>query len=196
MTATSIGGTATGRGGNRIIVDDPHNPVQAESDTQRQRAVDFFLQTLSTRLDDKRAGAIVVVMQRLHTQDLTATCLDLEYTHLRIPAVAESRTTIHFPQSGRVVTREVGDLLWPAREGEAEIAQRKAELGAYGFAGQYQQSPSPRSGGMFQRDWWSFYDEVPSTLDECAQSWDLAVKGDPGSDYVVGLVAARRGADI
>ena len=66
MTATSIGGTATGKGGNRIIVDDPHNPVQAESDTQRQRAVDFFLQTLSTRLDDKRTGAIVVVMQRLH----------------------------------------------------------------------------------------------------------------------------------
>ena len=49
---------------------------------------------------------------------------------------------------------------------------------------------------MFKRDWWSFYDEFPSTLDEFAQSWDLAVKGDPGSDYVVGLVAARRGADI
>ena len=196
MTATSIGGTATGKGGNRIIVDDPHNPVQAESETQRQRAVDFFLQTLSTRLDDKRAGAIVVVMQRLHTQDLTATCLDLAYTHLRIPAVAESRTTITFPRSSRVVTREAGDLLWPTREGEAEIAQRKTELGAYGFAGQYQQSPSPRRGGMFKRDWWSFYDEFPTTLDEYAQSWDLAVKGDPGSDYVVGLVAARRGADI
>ena len=49
---------------------------------------------------------------------------------------------------------------------------------------------------MFKRDWWSFYDEFPTTLDEYAQSWDLAVKGDPGSDYVVGLVAARRGADI
>ena len=92
-------------------------------------------------------------MQRLHTQDLTATCLDLGYTHLRIPAVAESRTTITFPRSSRVVTREAGDLLWPTREGEAEIAQRKTELGAYGFAGQYQQSPSPRSGGMFKRDW-------------------------------------------
>ena len=196
MTATSIGGTATGKGGNRIIVDDPHNPVQSESDTQRQRAVDFFLQTLSTRLDDKRAGAIVVVMQRLHTQDLTAKCLDLGYTHLRIPAVAESRTTISFPRSERVVTREAGDLLWPAREGETEIAQRKTELGAYGFAGQYQQSPSPRSGGIFKRDWWSFYDELQTTLDESAQSWDLAVKGGVDNDYVVGLVAARRGADI
>ena len=74
-------------------------------------------------------------MQRLHTQDLTATCLDLGYTHLRIPAVAESRTTITFPRSSRVVTREAGDLLWPTREGEAEIAQRKTELSAYGFAG-------------------------------------------------------------
>ena len=95
-----------------------------------------------------------------------------------------------------MVTREVGDLLWPAREGPAEIAERQVELGTFGFAGQYQQAPSPRGGGMFKQDWWIFYDDLPSDLEEYAQSWDLSVKGGPGHDYVVGLVAARKGADI
>ena len=196
MVATSIGGTVTGRGADRLIVDDPHTPLGVESDALRQRAIDFFHETLVTRLDDKRRGAIVVVKQRLHPEDLSAACLDLGYTHLCLPAVAETRTTIVFPRSGRVVTREVGDLLWPAREGPVEIAERRVELGTFGFAGQYQQAPSPRGGGMFKRDWWIFYDDLPSDLEEYAQSWDLSVKGGPGHDYVVGLVAARKGADI
>ncbi len=100
MTATSVGGTATGKGGNRIVVDDPHNPVQAESDRQRQQALDFFLMTPSTRLDDKRNGAIIVIMQRLHTRDLTSVCLDHGYTSLILPAEAEYATTVPFP--GRV----------------------------------------------------------------------------------------------
>ena len=168
MVATSIGGTVTGRGGDRLIVDDPHTPLGVESDALRQRAIDFFHETLVTRLDDKRRGAIVVVKQRLHPEDLTAACLDLGYTHLCLPA----------------------------REGPVEIAERRVELGTFGFAGQYQQAPSPRGGGMFKRDWWIFYDDLPSDLEEYAQSWDLSVKGGPGHDYVVGLVAARKGADI
>ena len=196
MVATSIGGTVTGRGGNRLIVDDPHTPLGAQSDAVRQRAIDFFHETLVTRLDDKRRGAIVVVKQRLHTHDLTASCLALGYTHLCLPAVAETRTTIVFPRSGRVVIREVGDLLWPEREGPAEIAERRVELGTYGFAAQYQQAPSPRGGGMFKQKWWALYDDLPSDLEEHAQSWDLSVKGGPGHDFVVGLVAGRRGADI
>ena len=196
MLATSIGGTVTGKGGNRIVVDDPHSPLHAESDAYRQRAIEYFLRTLLTRLDDKRQGAIVVVKQRLHTGDLTATCLDLGYKHVCLPAVAETRTTIHFPRSPRVITREVGDLLWPAREGREEIAQRRLELGAYAFAGQYQQSPSPRSGGLIKRHWWRYYDELPNGIEEVVQSWDLTVKGGAGHDYVVGLVAGRRGADI
>ena len=94
------------------------------------------------------------------------------------------------------MTRAPGDLLWPAREGPEEMAQRTVELGAYGFAGQYQQSPSPRTGGLFERRWWAFYDDLPTGVDAGIQSWDLSVKGGPGHDFVVGLVAARRGADI
>ena len=196
MLATSVGAAVTGKGGNRIVVDDPHTPLGAESDAQRHRVIEYFRRSVATRLDDKQRGAIVVVMQRLHAQDLTATCLDLGYTPLCLPAEATSRTTITFPRSGRVVTRAPGDLLWPAREGPEEMAQRRVELGAYGFAGQYQQSPSPRTGGLFERRWWAFYDDLPTGVDAGIQSWDLSVKGGPGHDFVVGLVAARRGADI
>jgi predicted phage terminase large subunit-like protein len=196
MTATSVGGSATGKGGNRIVVDDPHNPAQAESDRQRQQAIDFFLTTLSTRLDDKRKGAIVVIMQRLHTRDLTAVCLDHGYTSLVIPAEAEYPTSITFPRSGQTMTRDVGDLLWPARESRDDLERQLSVLGSYAYAGQYQQRPSPRGGGLFKRSWWQYYDELPPNMQECAQSWDLAFKGGGEHDFVVGLVAARRGADI
>ncbi len=116
MVATSIGGAVTGKGGGRIVVDDPHNPTQVESDVQREAARTFFSRTLSTRLDDKRHGAIVVVMQRLHEHDLAALCLDLGFTHVRLPAEAEERTVISFPRSHRTVIRDEGDILWPARE--------------------------------------------------------------------------------
>ena len=171
MTATSVGGSATGKGGNRIVVDDPHNPVQAESDRQRQQALDFFLMTLSTRLDDKRKGAIVVIMQRLHTRDLTSVCLDHGYTSLILPAEAEDPTTVTFPRSGRTIIRGVGDLLWPEREGQEDLARQKVALGSYAYAGQYQQRPSPRGGGLFKRSWWKYYDELPRDMQEHAQSW-------------------------
>ena len=117
MVATSVGGSATGKGGDRIIVDDLHNPHQADSDAQREAALRFFRETLSTRLDTPKTGAVVVVMQRLHEADLSARCLELGYRHLCLPVEADVATDIVFPVSGRVVTRAPGHLLWPAREG-------------------------------------------------------------------------------
>ena len=195
MLAIPIGGGATGKGGNRIVVDDPHNPVQAESDAQREQALEFYGTTLTTRLDDKRQGAIIVVMQRLHQRDLTAVCLEQGFTHVCLPVEAEGPETLVFPRSGRVVTRAPGALLWPDREGSDEIAAQQGALGSYAFAGQYQQRPIPRGGGLFKRDWWQFYD-VPPRFDQMAQSWDLSFKGGEQHDYVVGLVAGRRGPDI
>jgi predicted phage terminase large subunit-like protein len=195
MVALSVGGSATGKGGNRIVVDDPQNPMQAESDTQREQAVTFFQQTLGTRLDDKRRGAIVVVMQRLHHRDLSAVCLEQGYTHVCLPAECETATRITFPRSGHTLTRQLGEPLWPAREGVAELAAQRTALGSAAYAGQYQQRPSPRGGGLFKRDWWRYYDELPP-LDRYAQSWDLAFKDGDANDYVVGFVAGQRGGDI
>ena len=197
MVATSIGGSITGKGGSRIVVDDPHNPTQVESDTQREAALTFFTRTLSTRLDDPKSGAIVVVMQRLHERDLSALCLseELGYTHVCLPAEAEVSTRILFPRSGRIHTREPGDVLWPARQGRAELDAQKKLLGSAAYAGQYQQQPVPTGGLIFQRDWFKYYDDLP-TVDTWAQSWDMSFKDGPSSDYVVGLVGARNGADI
>ena len=193
--ATSVGGSATGKGGDRIIVDDLHNPHQADSDAQREAALRFFRETLSTRLDTPKTGAVVVVMQRLHEADLSARCLELGYRHLCLPVEADVATDIVFPVSGRVVTREPGYLLWPAREGQTELAIQRRQLGSTAFDTQYQQRPAPAGGRLFKRAWFKFYDEPPRVSTWLA-SWDMSFKGGPSNDYVVGLQAAREGADV
>jgi predicted phage terminase large subunit-like protein len=195
MIATSIGGSITGKGGNRIVVDDPHNPMQAESDAQREAALTYFSRTLSTRLDNKNDDAMVVVMQRLHERDLAALCLDLGFTHVCLPAEADVATQLVSPRTSRVYHRAVGDILWPEREGAAVLATQKVALGSAAYAGQYQQRPVPTGGLLFRRDWFKFYDELPP-VDSWLQSWDMTFKDSPSSDYVVGLQAARHGADI
>lgn len=195
MVATSVGGSILGKGGSRIVVDDPHDPTQAESDTQREAARRFFSRTLSTRLDNKHTDAMVVVMQRLHERDLAALCLELGFEHVCLPAEAEAPTRVVFPRSGRVLTRSTGDVLWPARENAAVLAQLRRQLGSAAYAGQYQQRPVPVGGTLFKREWFKFYDELPDDLSE-AQSWDMAFKDHAESDYVVGLVAGRKDADI
>ena len=194
MTVTSTGGSILGKGGSRIVVDDPHQP--AESDTQREAVLRFFRQTLSTRLDNKNMGAIVAVMQRLHERDLSAVCLDLGFEHVCIPAEAEEATRHVFPLSGRVFERPAGDILWPAREDADILEEQRQLLGSAAYAGQYQQRPAPADGAIFQREWFKYYDELPRGLTSYAQSWDMSFKDGSGNDYVVGLVAARRGADI
>lgn len=197
MIAASMGGSITGKGGDRIVIDDPHSPDQAESDGQRQHAIERFRTSLSTRLDNKRYGAIVVVMQRLHVHDLSGVCLDLGYECLNLPALAPKRTAISFPRSQRTIVREADEPLWPQRESREELERLRTTLGTYGFAGQYLQNPIPRAGGYFPREWWNYYETLELTSDiRIVQSWDLSFKDGDGSDFVVGLVAAQIGAEI
>jgi predicted phage terminase large subunit-like protein len=190
MIATSVGGSATGKGGTRIVIDDPHNPRQALSDVQRAEAIRFFDQTTSTRLDDKTRGAIVVVMQRLHEGDLTKRCLDLGYTHVKFEALCESSRTYILP-SGRTIQREAGNVLWPARETRAQVEGMKQALGAYGFAGQYQQRPAPAGGGMFKREWFRTIEALPAMgRTATVRAWDCAGTAD-GGDWTVGVKMSR-----
>jgi predicted phage terminase large subunit-like protein len=180
-----------------LVIDDPHSAEQAESDLQRQHALERFRTTLATRLDDKTNGAIVVVMQRLHTQDLSGLCLDLGFDHLCLEALPSHRTTVVFPRSGQEIVREAEEPLWPAREDRQALEELCRILGTYAFAGQYNQRPVPRSGGYFRREWWSFFDELPADRDfRILQSWDLTFKDGDGSDFVVGLVIAQAGATV
>lgn len=195
MVATSVGGTVTGKGADIIVVDDVHNPLEASSDTLRQKAIEFFDQTLTTRLDNKKEGSIVVVMQRLHEEDLTGHLLEQnEWTHLCIPALAETKIIYNFPISKQTHIQNENEPLFSKRENTTEILKQKKALGSIAFAAQYQQQPSPAEGAIVKKDWFRFYTEAPAKFDELIQSWDMSFKDSENSDYVVGQVWGRVGA--
>jgi hypothetical protein len=155
--ATSVGGTVTGEGGNILIVDDPLNPLQALSHTQRDASNHWFEHTFATRLDDKQKGVMVTVMQRLHPDDLSGFLLQKRgWEHLCLPAVAPAQKTYSFGAVSHV--RKAGDILHPLREDNALIEQAKHDLGSMAFAAQYQQHPLPPKGGMVELGWFGRFD--------------------------------------
>jgi len=179
--AASVGGTLTGRGGDLIVVDDPQKPIDALSPTKRRRVIDWFSNTLLSRLDDKRTGAIVVVMQRLHVDDVVGHLLDAQsgWVHLNLPAIADSYETIRIGERA-TYTRTPGTALHPEREPIEVLDSLKAVLGANVFQAQYQQAPVPEGGAMIKREWLKRYQVLPGGHQFTVQSWDTAQK--PGSD--------------
>ena len=150
--ATSVWGTATGEGGNVLIVDDPMNPKHANAPNGRSYVNGWFDHTFSTRLDDKKRGCIVVVMQRLHAEDLSGHLLHKGgWEMLRLPAIATEEE--QWQVRGNRYTRKVGELLHPAREDTELIERAKRELGSQQFAAQYQQMPLKAEGGMVKLEW-------------------------------------------
>src|SRR6516165_3955658 len=127
--STSVGGTLTGRGGNLIIIDDPLKPQDAYSEAARESTKQWYANTLLSRLDDKVNDTIIVVMQRLHTDDLVGHLLEQEgWTHLNLPAIAEAEQQIPIGQ-GRFHLRRAGDLLHPERERRAVLDDLKQSMG-------------------------------------------------------------------
>jgi len=192
--ATSVGGSATGEGGNFLIADDPMNPLEAASDAERTTANEWFDQTWSTRRNDPKTSVEIVVMQRLHVNDTTGHALaEGGWEHLIIPHEAENKTTVVFP-SGREVLREKGELLHPERIDEQEAANIQRRLGSYGYAGQYQQRPAPMGGGRVKLAWFPRYRELPK-LEEIVLSADTAQKPKEINDPSVIQVYGRKGAE-
>lgn len=194
--ATSVGGTATGEGGNFLIVDDPVSAQQSDSTLYRENANIWFDRTFYTRLNDKKKGCIIVIMQRFHEDDLTGHLLKQGgWEHLKLPMIASHDE--HFSINGRVFERKEGELLHYSRTGEEEIAQTKASLGPYGFAGQYQQNPVPEGGGMFRREWLQYYDKVYPEEFNCYMLVDPAYTKSQTSDYTsVWVIGAGRDGNI
>lgn len=186
--ATSVGGTLTGRGGDIIIIDDPLKPDDALSETKRSAANQWFKNTLLSRLDDKRTGAIVIVMQRVHTDDLTGFLLSLsdEWEVLSLPAIAEFDEVIALG-NGRVHRRKFGEALSPEREPLPILEDLKRQIGGDAFSAQYQQAPAPPGGAMVKRHWIRRYTDLPPASDRylTLQSWDTASKGGPDNDWSV-----------
>lgn len=186
--ATSVGGTLTGRGGEMIVIDDPLKPDDALSETKRTAANQWFTNTLLSRLDDKRTGAIVVVMQRVHVDDLTGFLLAQsdEWEVLSLPAIAECEEAIP-TWGGRTYHRILCEALSPEREPLHVLDALKLQIGSDAFSAQYQQMPAPPGGAMIKRHWIVRYADLPPTSDRLftLQSWDTANKGGPQNDWSV-----------
>lgn len=191
--ATSVGGVLTGEGGNTLIIDDPLTPAQAASAQARAQVNHWFSHTFASRLDDKEKGAIVLVMQRLHLDDLSGYLLARGgWTHLCLPAVAP-KTEIY--ERGDVcVMYEEGDCLHPERENEAAVARAKSELGTQAFAAQYQKNPLPEEGGMVRAHWLRRYDVAPTPA-RIVQSWDTAIKSGAQHDASCCLTFAEHAGE-
>src|SRR5947209_7796060 len=188
--ATSTGGVLTGRGADIILIDDPLKPEEALSKTQRQACNDWFVHTLYSRLNDKRSGAIAIIMQRLHEDDLVGHVLALEpWEVLSFPAIAEEDEVhrIETIWGPRCFTRRRGEALHPDREPLETLEHIRRTIGEYNFAGQYQQSPAPLGGGMVKAEWFKRYreNERPECFDRIVQSWDTANKATELSDFSV-----------
>ncbi|HZL37368.1 MAG TPA: phage terminase large subunit [Tepidisphaeraceae bacterium] len=186
--ATSVGGAATGEGGDRVVVDDPHNVIERQSEAARLEALTWWDETMSTRLNDPKTAAKVIVMQRIHEKDLSGHVLEQGgYVHLCLPAEFElSRRCITVLDWRDPRTNE-GELLWPARLGEKEIADFKLRLGPEGYAGQFQQRPAPAGGGRFKADWfryWRMMGGVAETEDPVPPSSYVLLHPD-GSEHLV-----------
>jgi predicted phage terminase large subunit-like protein len=199
MLATTMGGQGTGLGGQYLVIDDPHDTEKIISDKERQRALHNFDHKLYTRLDDRKTGVIVIIMQRLHTKDLTGHLLEgidgARWEHLSIPMEAPAEKVYVFPISKKEYAREEGGLLNPVREGPAELGEHKARLGSYGYASQFQQTPLPAGGGVFKLQWFKLWPKLDSEgnehsaelpqFDQIVQSWDTAIKDKETNSYTV-----------
>ena len=149
--ATSVGGTATGEGGSRLILDDPHGAQAAQSEVMRESDLEWFDMVWSTRLNNPKTDAMVTVMQRLHERDISGHILeDIKgWEHICIPAewdgkVRKTSLGVYDPR------KKKGELICPERFGEKEITTLKQLLGTYGTAGQLQQDPTPSEGGILK----------------------------------------------
>ncbi len=159
--ATSVGGTLTGRGGDFIIIDDPIKPEDTLSDKVRQATNEWYKSTLLSRLDDKQRSVLILVMQRLHVNDLTGFVENSGgFRKLALPAIA---SVDEFVQIGPEETyfREAGTALHEEREGVETLNKMRGEIGAFNFAAQYQQRPELPDGNMIKRKWLNIIPAAP-----------------------------------
>jgi len=196
--STSVGGTLTGRGGDIIVIDDPMKPDDAMSETARKSVLDWYSNTLLSRLNDKTRGAIVIVMQRLHEDDLVGHLLETgNWEHLCLPAIAEVAEEIPIGV-GRIKRRGIGEALHPDREPLALLEETRRTVGSMVFSAQYQQAPVPAGGNLVERRWLQHYATPPERQpgDQIVQSWDTASKDGVMNDWSVCITAQVRKREV
>lgn len=200
----------TGVRGDRVLIDDPHSVDSAESEAERENVTRTFLEAIPTRLNNPDRSAIVVIMQRLHEADVSGVILEkgLGYEHLCLP--------MRFDESRRCETgigfvdprTEEGELLFPERFPLHVVERDERAMGPYAVAGQFQQTPTPRGGGILRRDDWRLWDDEEAakhgarsgafpTLELVVASLDPAYtekeENDPSGFTIWGLWRDREG---
>lgn len=200
--AASTGSALTGHRGDIMIVDDPHSVQSSESEADRNSALMWFGETLPTRFNNQKDGVTIVIMQRLHQYDVSGFILEseLDYDHLMIPMEFEPErkcfTSIGFEDP----RTEDGELAWPERFDEVDVEDLKKTFravgGEYAVAGQLQQSPVPRTGGMFQRDDFQIIEELPQGVLHICRGWDLAATKDGFGAQTAGVKMATHAGKV
>lgn len=196
--ATSVGGMGTGEGGHIVAVDDPHNVLQAESDTQRNEAIRWWDETMGDRLDDPKTGGRLITAHRVHARDLSAHVLEKGgYVHLMLPMEYDPKRTCYTEVRPKDAPKDVndlyrwdprteeGELMDPSRVGPKEVEQIKKNLGSYAWPARLQQRPSLREGAMINLNWFKRFETPPSTHVQIIQSWDTANKEGQQKAYSV-----------
>ncbi|MBL3284882.1 Terminase-like family protein [Rickettsiales endosymbiont of Paramecium tredecaurelia] len=197
--ASSIGSTLTGEGGDILIIDDPHNPAHIHSVKTRNRAIEWFEQVFASRLNDKKNGVIILIMQRLHSQDLAGYLSNLPgWEKLIIPnsTTQEIRYSIPYYQKHQLdIRKTTEEVIYKANsrlyehETPVNIENLISEIGYINYCTQYLQQPPEERYSLLHRKEIVFYDvhELPTKFDFFAQSWDTAIKVNQDSDYSVCL---------
>jgi predicted phage terminase large subunit-like protein len=185
--STSVGSSLTGEGGNIIVVDDPNAAQEAFSEATIASTIEWWDGALSTRLNNAKTGAFVVIQQRLGEEDLTGHILSKDrgdWTHLCLPMRYEPERSFHTVIGWKDPRVEAGELLWPERFGEPEVKSLEREMGPYKSAGQLQQRPEPAGGGVIKREWWQLWErEKFPPLDYVMASLDTAYTTKTENDY-------------
>lgn len=223
MLCTGIDGTATGFGANLLVIDDPFkNFEEAQSELARDEVYNAWHANFKTRLQS--GASVIIIMTRWHEDDLVGRLLEDDrlaiadgrepegWELIRLPLIAERPDEYMHPvtgdpyedplgrQPGEHLSPKLGDGTPKDKTGlftEAEVLKTRATTLAQVWNGMYQQRPAAAEGGIFKRGWWKWYKARPPLqhFDMFLTSWDMTFKDSDGTDYVVGQVWGRIGAD-
>lgn len=180
----------TGRGFDLIVIDDPISAHHVKSEKERASVNENFDTMIASRLDDQIRGAMIVVAQRMHEDDLSGALLEKGgWKHVCLPLVAEEERVYSFGKS--IWQRRIGEPLLASQWPEPVIQRKREEVGASIFAAQYQQNPSAAFGELIQPGQIQYFADLPGDARRITLSWDTAVKTGSDNSYTVCLVIAR-----
>jgi predicted phage terminase large subunit-like protein len=186
LKAVTVGGKTTGFRGDTFIIDDPINVQDANSPVERAKALEWFKEAAQNRINNATTSAIVVIMQRVHEEDVSALAVEMGYERLVIPMRWDEQFR-HTTSIGWTDPRTVeGELMFPERFPQEWVDRTETNMGPYAFASQYQQTPVPRKGAMFQVDRIALLPALPEDTYISVRAWDLAGTQGAGA-YSVGV---------